>query len=36
MERIDTETALARKLFVWTALYAVAFGIAVALILRGP
>jgi hypothetical protein len=34
VERIDPETALARKLFVWTFAYAVVFGFAVLLILR--
>lgn len=36
MDRVsDVSDALARKLFVWTFIYALAFGVAVLLILKG-
>jgi hypothetical protein len=35
MERADVETRLARTVFVWTVVYAIAFGIGVLLIMSG-
>ena len=33
MQRVDAETAIARKIFLWTLFYAIAFCVAVLLIM---
>ena len=35
MQRVDAETKIARTIYYWTVAYAIAFGIAVLLIMRG-
>lgn len=35
MQRVDAETAMARKIFLWTVFYAVVFCFAVLLIMGG-
>ena len=34
MQHVDVETRIVRKIFFWTMVYAVAFGLAVLVILR--